>query len=66
MGPSYSVPNDTQTPNYWRNITLIPREAAQEKEKRNLKLQPEKVKKKEKRRIKSRKKMINTPSTRGE
>ena len=30
------------------NITLIPREATQEKEKGNLKIQPEKVKKKEK------------------
>ena len=30
------------------NITLIPKEAAQEKEKENLKLQPEKLKKKEK------------------
>ena len=30
------------------NITLIPKEATQEKEKGNLKLQPEKLKKKEK------------------
>ena len=30
------------------NITLIPREATQQKEKENLKMQPEKVKKKEK------------------
>ena len=30
------------------NITLIPEEATQEKEKENLKLQPEKLKKKEK------------------
>ena len=30
------------------NITLIPREATQEKQKENLKIQPEKVKKKEK------------------
>ena len=30
------------------NISLIPREATQEKEKGNLKIQPEKVKKKEK------------------
>ena len=29
------------------NITLIPKEATQEKEKENLKLQPEKLKKKE-------------------
>ena len=47
------------------NITLIPREATHEKEKENLKMQPEKVKKKE-RRIKSRNKMINTLTTRGE
>ena len=45
------------------NITLIPKEATQEKE--NLKLQPEKLKKKGKR-IKIRKKMIDTPTTRGE
>ena len=32
----------------WGNITLIPKEATQEKEKGNLKLQPEKLKKKEK------------------
>ena len=30
------------------NITLIPRKATQEKEQENLKIQPEKVKKKEK------------------
>ena len=48
------------------NITLIPKEATQEKEKENLKLQPEKLKKNEKMRIKIRKKMINTPTTRGE
>ena len=30
------------------SITLIPREATQEKEKENFKMQPEKVKKKEK------------------
>ena len=30
------------------NITLIPKEATQEKEKENLKLQPDKLKKKEK------------------
>ena len=30
------------------NITLIPKEATQEKEKENLKLQPEKLKRKEK------------------
>ena len=30
------------------NITLIPREATQEKEKENLEMQPEKVQKKEK------------------
>ena len=40
------------------NITLIPREATKEKEKVNLKLLPEKLKKKErKRRIKIRKKI---------
>ena len=44
------------------NIALIPKESTQEKEKENLKLQPEKMKK----RIKIRKKMINTPTTRGE
>ena len=48
------------------NITLIPKEATQEKEKENLKLQPEKLKKKMEIRIKIRKKMINTPSTRWE
>ena len=30
------------------NITLVPKEATQEKEKENLRLQPEKLKKKEK------------------
>ena len=48
------------------NITLIPKEATQEKEKENLKLQPEKLEKERKRRIEIRKKMINTPTTRGE
>ena len=48
------------------SITLIPREVTQEKEKENFKMQPEKVKKKGKRRIKSRMKLINTPTTRGE
>ena len=48
------------------NITLIPREATQEKEKEkeNLTMQPDKVKMK-KIRIVSRKKIINTPTTRG-
>ena len=41
------------------NITLIPKEAMQEKE--NFKIQPEEVKKKGKTRITSRKNMINTP-----
>ena len=48
------------------NITLIPREATQEEEKENLEMQPEKMKKKEKQEYKSRKKMVNTPTTRGE
>ena len=48
------------------NITLIPKEATQEKEKGNLKLQPEKFKNERKRRIKITKKMISTPPTRGE
>ena len=47
------------------NITLIPKEATQEKEKENLKLQP-KILKKKKENKKIRKKMINTPTTRGE
>ena len=47
------------------NITLTPREATEEKEKENSKTQPEEVKKR-KTRIISRKKMINTPTTRGE
>ena len=46
------------------NITLIPKEATQEKEKGNLKLRPEKMKEKEKE--EEEKKMINTPTTRGE
>ena len=46
------------------NITLIPREATQEKEK--LRMQPDKEQKKEKQEYKSRKKMTNTPMTRGE
>ena len=45
------------------NITLMPKEATQEKEKENLKLQPEKLKRERKRRIKIRKNMINTPTT---
>ena len=48
------------------NITLIPREATQEKEKENLKVQPEKLKNKEKEEYKITKNMINTPTTRGE
>ena len=38
------------------NITLLPKEATQQKEKENLQLQPEKVKKKENRRIKKERK----------
>ena len=44
-------------------IALVPREATQEKEKENIKMQPEKVKRKT--RIISRRKMIDTPTTRG-
>ena len=47
------------------NITLILKEATQEKEKENLKVQPEKLKKKEKEKERW-KKLINTPTTRGE
>ena len=47
------------------NITLIPREETQEKEKENLRIQPEKWERKKKKN-KSRKKMINRPTTRGE
>ena len=46
------------------NITLIPREATQEKE--NIKIQPEEIKKKEKEEQKTKLKLINTPTTRGE
>ena len=45
------------------NITLIPREATQEKE--NIKIQPEEVKKKEKEEQKTKLKLINMPTTRG-
>ena len=48
------------------NITLIPREATQEKEKEILKSQPEKLKKNEKGNKKYEIKLINTPTTRGE
>ena len=47
------------------NITLIPRKATQDKEKDYLKMQPEKVKRKEEE-DKITKSMINTPTTRGE
>ena len=47
------------------NITLIPREATQEKEKEKLKSQPEKLKRKKKVN-KNKNEMINTPTTRGE
>ena len=46
------------------NITLIPKEATQEKEKEIIKSQPEKLKKKEKEKYEI--KLINTPTTRGE
>ena len=48
------------------NITPIPREATQEKEKEILKFQPEKLKKKEIEKEKYELKLINTPTTRGE
>ena len=50
------------------NITLIPTEATQEKEKENLKLQltTRKIEKERKRKIKYERKLINTPTTRGE
>ena len=48
------------------NITLIPREATQEKEKQILKSQPENLKKKEIEKEKYEIKLINTPTTRGE
>ena len=48
------------------NITLIPKEATQEKEKENLKVQPEKLNKERKRERKYEMKLINTPTTRGE
>ena len=48
------------------NITLIPKEAAQEKEKEIIKSQPEKLEKKEKEKEKYELKLINTPTTRGE
>ena len=47
------------------NITLIPREATQEKEKEILNPQKEKLKVKEKK-LKYEIKLINTPTTRGE
>ena len=48
------------------NITLIPKEPTQEKEKEILKLQPEKIEKERKGKIKYEIKWINTPTTRGE
>ena len=48
------------------NITPIPREATQEKEKDILNPQPEKLKKNEKEKYKYEIKLINTPTTRGE
>ena len=50
----------------WGNITLIPKEATQEREKEILKSQPEKLNKKEKEKGKYEIKLINTPTTRGE
>ena len=47
------------------NITPIPREATQEKEEKNIKSN-QKSQKERKGRIKSRMKLINTPTTRGE
>ena len=47
-------------------MTLIPKEATQEKEIEILKIQPEKLKKKEKEKIKYERKLIKTPTTRGE
>ena len=47
------------------NISLIPKEATQEKEKENA-ITTRKIEKERKRRIKIRKNMINTPTTRGE
>ena len=46
------------------NITLIPKEETQEKEKEIIKSQPEKLKKKEKEKYEI--KLISTPTTRGE
>ena len=48
MGPSYHVSNDIEILITRSNITLIPKEATQEKEKENLESQPEKLKRKEK------------------
>ena len=48
------------------NLTQIPKEATQEKEKEILKSQPEKLQKKEKEKEKYEIKLINTPTTRGE
>ena len=50
----------------WGNITLIPREATQEKEKEILNPQPEKEKKNDKQNKIYEIKWINTPTTRGE
>ena len=48
------------------NITLIPREATQEKQKGILNPQPEKLKNNEKEKEKYEIKLIKTPTTRGE
>ena len=47
------------------NITLIPKEATQEKQKKFI-ITTRKIEKERKRRIKIRKNMINAPTTRGE
>ena len=48
------------------NITLIPREATQEKEREILNPQPGKLKNNEKENKNKKSKWINTPTTRGE
>ena len=48
------------------NITLIPKEATQEKEKRNFKITTRKFEKERKRKRKYERKLSNTPTTRGE
>ena len=48
------------------NVTLIPKEATQEKEKEILKLQPGKLKNKKNKKYIYEMKLISTPTTRGE